>query len=328
MAEHILVTGGAGYIGSHACAALAQRGFTPVAFDNLSTGWRDAVQFGPLVHGDLLDPSAIAAAFDRFKPVAVMHFAGLSLVGQAAVDPGAYWRVNVMGALNLLQAMVAAGCDRLVFSSTCAIFGDANGDNLHEGSKQNPLNAYGASKRAIENMLDHFAQAHGLRAAALRYFNVAGADPQARIGECHRPETHLIPLAIAAAAQGGDPLTVFGTDYPTPDGTCIRDYLHVSDLIDAHLLALDHLAQVQGAQRFNLGTGQGASVMQVLQATAQVLGRPVPHEFAPRRAGDAVRLVSGSDRAARILGWQAARSTLPQMIEDAARWYQTGGYQN
>lgn len=328
MAQHILVTGGAGYIGSHACLALAARGFIPVTFDNLSTGWRAAVKFGPLVEGDLLDRDAIAAAMAQYKPQAVMHFAGLSQVGDASLNPGAYWRVNFNGALNLVQAMMDARCDRLVFSSTCAIFGDMGGDTLHEDSPQNPLNAYGASKRAVEDMLAHFSQAHGLRTSILRYFNVAGADPAARIGEWHRPETHIIPCAIDAALKGGEPMMVFGTDYPTLDGTCIRDYLHVCDLIDAHLLALDRLEHHPGCARFNLGTGQGASVLQVLAAVTACVGRPVPHQFAPRRAGDAVRLVSASDLAAKTLGWRAGRSDLPQLIQDAARWYQTGGYQD
>jgi UDP-glucose 4-epimerase len=318
---HILVTGGAGYIGSHACKALMDAGFTPVAFDNLSTGWAESVRFGPFVQGDLLNPADIAAAFQRYRPAAVMHFAALSLVGDSMRDPGRYWRANVNGALNLIEAARAAGCANIVFSSTCAVYGEHDGGTLDEATEQRPINAYGASKRAIEGMLRDFEAAHGLRHVIFRYFNVAGADPQGEIGERHEPETHLIPLVLEAAAGHRPALTMFGTDYPTPDGTCIRDYVHVCDIVDAHLLGLRRLLKGGTSEVFNLGTGHGYSVREVIEAARAVTGRDIPVIEAPRRAGDATRLVSGSERASRVLGWQPSRSSLPTLIDDAWRWH-------
>ena len=322
----VLVTGGAGYIGSHACKLLARVGYLPVTFDNLSTGWARAVKFGPLVQGDLLDRDALDRAFAQYQPVAVMHFAALSQVGEASRDPGRYWRNNLGGALNLVEAMLAQGCRDIVFSSTCATYGDQDGVLLDEDSPQQPLNAYGGSKLAVEQMLRDFSASHGLNAVVFRYFNVAGADPEAEIGEWHDPETHLIPLMLDAARGARDALTLHGTDYPTPDGTCIRDYVHVMDLVDAHIRGLDWLRAGRGGRVFNLGTGRGFSVAEVLRACPDVIGRSVPHKIGPRRAGDAARLVSGSRRAHAELGWQAQRSTLEQMISDAWRWYQSGGY--
>ncbi len=253
--QHVLVTGGAGYIGAHACKVLAAAGYVPVTFDNLATGWRQAVKFGPFVQGDLMDRAAIDAALARYKPVAVMHFAALSLVGDSMRDPGLYWRVNVGGALNLIEAAVAAGCRNFVFSSTCATYGDPDGVLLDEDTPQRPINAYGGSKRAIEDMLRDFGTSHGLRHVIFRYFNVAGSDPDGEVGECHTPETHLIPLMLDAVAGRRAALTVFGTDYPTPDGTCIRDYVHVMDLAEAHVLGLRWLLDGKGNRVFNLGTG-------------------------------------------------------------------------
>jgi len=321
----ILVTGGAGYIGSHVCKTLRKAGFTPIAFDNLSTGWVEAVRFGPLVRGDLTNPADIAAAFERYRPAAVMHFAALSLVGESMADPGKYWRANVDGALNLVEAALAAGCNKIVFSSTCATYGEQGGGPLDESSEQKPINAYGASKRAIEDILRNFAPSHDLRHVIFRYFNVAGADPEAEIGEKHVPETHLIPLVLDAAAGRRSAITVFGTDYPTPDGTCIRDYVHVCDLAEAHLLGLGWLLDGGESQIFNLGTGHGYSVREVIQAARQVTGKEIPLIESARRAGDAARLVSGSERAARLLGWQPSRSSLPEMIGDAWRWHQACG---
>ena len=322
----ILVTGGAGYIGSHACKVLAQRGFTPVTFDNLVTGWERAVKFGPFVLGDLLDRSALDAVFAQYQPLAVMHFAALSQVGEATQQPGRYWRNNVLGSLNLVEAMVDAGCTRMVFSSTCAVHGDQDGVMLNEQSPQMPLNAYGASKRAVENILRDFGASHGLEAVIFRYFNVAGADPEGDVGEWHQPETHLIPVMIDAAQGRRPALTVYGTDYPTPDGTCIRDYVHVMDLIDAHMKGLSWLLQGRGSAVFNLGTGTGFSVREVIAACEAATGQPVPHRVGPRRAGDATLLVSGSTCAEQELGWQPNRSTLEHMIGDAWRWYEAGGH--
>ncbi|NUB46172.1 UDP-glucose 4-epimerase GalE [Fertoebacter nigrum] len=327
MADHVLVTGGAGYIGAHACKVLRNAGFVPVAFDNLATGWRGAVKFGPFVQGDLMDRAAIDAALSQYRPVAVMHFAALSLVGVSMQDPGLYWRVNVNGALNLLEATVAAGVKNFVFSSTCATYGDQDGVLLDEDTPQRPINAYGASKLAIEEMLRNFGAAYGLNHVIFRYFNVAGADPDGEVGEQHTPETHLIPLMLDAIEGKRAALTVFGTDYPTPDGTCIRDYVHVMDLAEAHVLGLRRLLDGQGDGVFCLGTGSGFSVREVIEASRAVTNREVPIVLGDRRAGDAVALVSGSARAMRDLGWEPKRSTLPQMIRDAWAWSQKPGFE-
>ena len=322
----VLVTGGAGYIGSHACKALARAGYTPVAYDDLSTGWQDAVRFGPFERGDLLDRDRLAEVFARHRPDAVMHFAAFSNVGEASSDPGKYWRNNVCGSLALVEEMLRAGVRRMVFSSTCAIYGDADGVTLDESAPARPTNAYGATKYAIEEMLRHFEASAGLNSVIFRYFNVAGADPEADVGEFHRPETHLVPLILDAIVGRRAALTIHGTDYDTPDGTCIRDYVHVSDLIDAHVAGLKRLDGLRGSRVYNLGTGTGFSVREVIDATRTITNRTVPVEEGPRRAGDAVRLVSGSARAAEELGWKPVRSTMPQMIGDAWRWHLGAGY--
>ncbi|MBO9412178.1 MULTISPECIES: UDP-glucose 4-epimerase GalE [unclassified Ruegeria] len=324
---HILVTGGAGYIGSHACKALAQAGYTPVTYDNLITGWQDAVKFGPFEQGDLLDRARLDEVFAKYQPAAVMHFAALSQVGEAMSEPGKYWTNNVTGSLNLIEATVAAGCRNFVFSSTCATYGEHDNVVLDEDTAQLPLNAYGASKRAIEDILRDFEAAHGLNHVIFRYFNVAGADPEGQVGEFHRPETHLIPLMLDAIDGKRDGLTVFGTDYDTPDGTCIRDYVHVCDLVDAHVLGLNWLEQGKGSRVFNLGTGSGFSVMEVIGHSKAVTNREVPYSVGPRRAGDCTKLVSGSVRAGEELGWSPERSTLETMIGDAWRWHQNGNYE-
>jgi len=323
---HVLVTGGAGYIGSHACKALRAAGYIPVTYDNLSTGWADAVKFGPLERGDLTDRARLDRVFETYRPRAILHFAALSQVGESMRDPGLYWHNNVAGSLSLMQAAVAAGCRDIVFSSTCATYGDQDNVVLDEACSQAPINAYGASKRAIEDMLRDFEAAHGLRHVIFRYFNVAGADPEAEIGEYHRPETHLIPLMLEAIEGTREALTIFGTDYDTPDGTCIRDYVHVTDLVAAHVRGLEWLLEGHGSRVFNLGTGTGFSVREVIDQSAAVTNRPVPVIEGPRRAGDCTRLVSGSTRAEAELGWRPARSALPQMIGDAWRWHQTGHY--
>ena len=323
---NVLVTGGAGYIGSHACKALKAAGYTPVTFDNLETGWQDAVKFGPFVQGDLLNPADLETVFAEYAPVAVMHFAALSQVGESMEKPGLYWRNNVQGSLNLIEAAVAAACVDFVFSSTCATYGDQDNVVLDETSAQLPINAYGASKRAIEDMLRDFEVSHGLRHVIFRYFNVAGADPEGEVGEFHRPETHLVPLMLDAIDGKRDGLTIFGTDYDTPDGTCIRDYVHVCDLVDAHVLGLKWLEDGKGSRVFNLGTGSGFSVREVIEQSREVTNREVPFTEGPRRAGDCTKLVSGSRRAEEELGWRPKRSTMKQMITDAWRWHQTGHY--
>ena len=324
--QKVLVTGGAGYIGSHACKALQQSGFTPVTFDNLVTGWRDAIKFGPFEQGDLLKKSDIDWVFEKHSPVAVMHFAALSQVGESIQKPGLYWHNNVMGSLNLIQAAVDNGCMDFVFSSTCATYGDQDGVVLDEDSMQYPINAYGASKRAVENILADYQATYGLNHVIFRYFNVAGADPEAEIGEFHQPETHLIPLILDAIEGKGDALTIFGTNYDTPDGTCIRDYVHVCDLVDAHVLGLKWLQEGRGSRVFNLGTGEGFSVREVVEHAGQVTKKPVPMIEGARRPGDCKKLVSGSFRAVSELGWLATRSNMKQMITDAWRWHQIGDY--
>ena len=326
MTKHVLVTGGAGYIGSHACKVLKAAGYVPVTYDSLITGWRQAVKFGPFEAGDLADRARLDQVFADWKPVAVMHFAALSLVGEAMTEPGKYWRGNVCASLNLIEAAVAAGCLDFVFSSTCATYGEPDGVTLDEDTPQAPINPYGASKRAIEEMLRDFGRAHGLRSVIFRYFNVAGADPDGEVGEFHRPETHLIPVMLDAIEGRRPALTLHGTDYPTPDGTPIRDYVHVMDLVDAHVAGLGWLAAGKGSRVFCLGTGSGFSVREVIDQARVVTNRPVPVVEGPRRPGDAVRLVSSSARARAELGWHPARSNMRQMIVDAWRWHVSGGY--
>lgn len=326
-ARNVLVTGGAGYIGSHACKVLAAQGYVPVTYDNLCTGWADAVKFGPFEQGDLLDRARLDTVFAKHQPIAVMHFAALSQVGEAMSVPGKYWRNNVSGSLSLIEAAVAAGCLNFVFSSTCATYGDQDGVVLDENSAQMPLNAYGASKRAIEDMLTDFGASDGLQSVIFRYFNVAGADPDGEVGEFHQPETHLVPLMLDTIDGKRPALTIFGDDYDTPDGTCIRDYVHVMDLVDAHVLGVEWLLDGKGSRVFNLGTGSGFSVREVLSHGKVVTNQPVPHDIGPRRAGDAQCLVSGSTRAETELGWAPKRSNLETMITDAWRWHQNGHYE-
>ncbi len=323
---NILVTGGAGYIGSHACKLLKSQGYSPVTYDNLCTGWQDAVKFGPFEQGDLRDGARLAEVFAKYKPQAVMHFAALSQVGDSMKDPGAYWDNNVGGSQSLMQAAVDAGCLNFVFSSTCATYGDQDNVVLDEDSAQFPINAYGASKRAVEEMLANYEAAFGLNHVIFRYFNVAGADPEADVGEFHQPETHLVPLMLDAIAGKRDALTIYGTDYDTPDGTCIRDYVHVMDLVQAHVLGLKWLEEGKGSRVFNLGTGTGFSVREVVDHSAAVTNQKVPIVEGQRRAGDCTKLVSGSTRAETELGWQPQYSTLERMVSDAWRWHQTGHY--
>ena len=327
MTKFVIVTGGAGYIGSHACKALRAAGYEPVTFDNLSTGWEDAVKFGPFEKGDLLDRARLDEVFAKYNPVAVMHFAAFSQVGESMKDPAKYWRNNVIGSLTLIEAAVAAGCLNFVFSSTCATYGDQDNVVLDEESVQMPINSYGASKRAIEDILENFEQAFGLNSVIFRYFNVAGGDPEAEVGEFHQPETHLIPLMLDAIAGKRDALTIFGTDYDTPDGTCIRDYVHVCDLVDAHVLGLKWLEDGKGSRVFNLGTGKGFSVREVIDHSRAVTNMEVPYVEGDRRPGDCTKLVSGSERAIKELGWSPDRSNLTEMIGDAWKWHQIGHYE-
>src|SRR3954469_14675521 len=323
----ILIVGGAGYIGSHTAKLVAASGQRPVVFDNLVYGHREAVKWGPLVEGDLADPAAIRRALTEHAVEAVIHFAAYAYVGESMTDPGKYFRNNVAGTINLLDAMVAAGVRDLVFSSTCATYGEPREVPISESHPQNPVNAYGETKLAVERMLRWYGQAHGLRYAALRYFNAAGADPDDDIGEDHSPETHLIPLAIAAAHGRGDPLSIFGTDYPTPDGTAVRDYIHVLDLGEAHLLALAALAKSDKTTslHLNLGTGRGSSVREVITSVEKATGRKVPVREVGRRAGDPPVLVADARQAGAQLGWKPRHPELDTIVAHAARWHERSG---
>lgn len=316
----VLVTGGAGYVGSHAAKALRRAGHQPVIFDNLSAGHRAAALGGPLVVGDVSDVAAVRAALREHRVTAVMHFAAWLQVPDSVRDPAGYYRNNVMGTLALLEAMQAEGCRQLVFSSTCAVYGEPRETPLAETHPTQPVNAYGQTKLAIEHALPHYERAYGLRSVCLRYFNAAGADPDGELGEDHLPEIHIIPRAIEAAT-GGAPVQVFGDDYPTPDGTCLRDYIHVSDLADAHVAALRHLEAGDASGAFNLGTEQPASVLEVVAAVERVTGRPVARERAARRPGDPAALYAAAARARSVLGWTPARPALDTIVSDAWRWH-------
>ena len=318
----VLVTGGAGYVGAHGCKALAEAGYQPVVYDNLVHGHEAAVRWGPLERGELSDRVRLDEVFGRYKPQAVMHFAAFTAVGESVADPGKYYRNNVAGSLSLFEATVAHGVGQLVFSSTAATYGLPARIPITEDEPNNPINPYGRSKLMVEQMLFDFERAHGLRSAIMRYFNAAGASPDGEIGETHDPETHLIPLALDAVAGKGSELTVFGTDYPTPDGTCIRDYIHVGDLADAHVRALDRLADGGATRAYNLGTGSGVSVREILDAAERITGRAVPHRFGPRREGDPPVLVSDASRARSELGWQPRMSDIDTIVATAWAWHQ------
>jgi UDP-glucose-4-epimerase GalE len=322
---NILVCGGAGYIGAHMCKMLAKAGHAPIVFDNLSTGHGWAVKWGPLVRGDLLDPAALAPAFREHRIDAVMHFAARSLVGESVREPGLYLRNNVAGTLNLLDAMRAAGVDKLVFSSTAAVYGDPVYTPIDEAHPCAPINPYGWSKLMAERAIAEYCRAHGLRAVALRYFNAAGADADGEIGEAHDPETHLIPNIVKAALHPETgPVRVFGDDYPTPDGTCVRDYVHVEDLCDAHLRAVEFLARQPGFHVFNLGSGTGNSVAEVLAACRAHCGGKPAFQTAPRREGDPAVLVASRQAAETALGWHPRR-TLNDCVTSALAWHKKVG---
>ncbi|HRW59756.1 MAG TPA: UDP-glucose 4-epimerase GalE [Defluviicoccus sp.] len=321
--QRVLVTGGAGYVGSHACKALAQAGYLPVTYDNLSTGNRWAVRWGPLELGDILDPERLQEVFQQYRPVAVMHFAALALVGESMQAPALYYRNNTVGALNVADAAVAHSARAFVFSSTCATYGEPAEVPIPETTPQHPVNPYGASKLMIERVLADYEMAYGLPHACLRYFNAAGADPETEIGECRVVETHLIPLVLDAILGTRPPLKIFGTDYPTPDGSAVRDYIHVADLADAHVAALKHLIAGKGSLKLNLGTGRGYSVREVVACAEAVTGRKVPLSYAPRRPGDPPALVAAPGRSVEVLGLAFRHSSsLEAVIETAWRWHE------
>lgn len=323
----ILITGGAGFIGAHTAKAVAECGLVPVVFDNLSSGHRDAVLWGDFVHGDIRDGKALADTLERYKPAAVIHFASLIEVGRSIERPDLFYDHNVTGTAKLLAAMRRAGTPRLVFSSSAAVYGQqASTDAIVESAPKDPASPYGDTKLACERMIAAQCRAFGLTGVALRYFNAAGSDPEGRIGESHQPETHLIPLAIDAAVGLGPPLTLFGVDFDTPDGSCLRDFIHVDDLAQAHVRALSLDLAPGQFEAFNIGTGQGHSVLQVLRAVEQAVGRPVPHQIGARREGDPASLIAAPAKARAQLGWQPQRSGLDQIVSDAAKWRSAGRY--
>ena len=317
----VLVTGGAGYIGAHTCKALALAGYFPVTLDNLVHGRKQAVRWGPLVEADIRDRARVRQTIDQYRIDAVLHFAGFAYVGESMRDPGKYFDNNVAASLALLEAVRASGIAHFVFSSSCATYGIPLSVPIGEDQAQQPINPYGESKLMMERALHWYGLAHGMGTVALRYFNAAGADPDGEIGEDHDPETHLIPLAIGAALGSRPPLEVFGTDYPTPDGTAVRDYVHVSDLAQAHVRALEYLYAGGASRAFNLGTGRGHSVREVVAAVERVAGRAVARREAPRRPGDPASLVAAPGSARELLAWTPLRSDLETIITTAWRWH-------
>jgi UDP-arabinose 4-epimerase len=321
MTKAVLVAGGAGYVGAHTCKSLARAGFLPVVLDNLSTGHRDFVRWGPLVQADLHDTSTITDTIRRHDCVAVLHFAAFALVGESVTEPAKYYDNNVVGTLSLLAGMRAAGCDALVFSSTCAVYGQPAQVPIVEDTRPDPINPYGASKLMVERILSDFRPAYGLRSIALRYFNACGADPENEIGELRDPETHLIPRAMMALQGHVADFAVFGSDFDTPDGTAIRDYVHVADLADAHVAALRHLLSGAPGGVFNLGTGRGHSVREVLDAIEREAGERLPDVTGPRRAGDPAVLVADPVRARNELGFDPMLSDLATIVRTSWAWH-------
>ncbi len=324
----VLVTGGAGYIGSHASKALRTNGQSVVVYDNFSQGHRAATRHATsVVEGDIQDTAKLVATIREHRIDAVMHFAAILSVGDSVKDPVGYYRNNVVGALSVLDAMVTTGVHHLVFSSTCATFGSPETTPIHEDLPKRPINAYGETKLAIEHALPHYERAYGLRSMALRYFNAAGADPDGELGEDHAPEIHVIPRAIDAA-MGRGTFRVFGNDYPTPDGTCLRDYVHVSDLASAHVLALDALRGGRPSAAYNLGNGRPTSVHDIMASVERVTGQPVPFDVEARRDGDPATLFASSDRIKRELGWRPRYEDIDLIVETAWRWREAhpGGY--
>jgi UDP-arabinose 4-epimerase len=320
-AKSVLVTGGAGYIGSHACKALARAGYLPVTYDNLVHGHPAAVKWGPLEEGDINDRLKLESVIQKYKPAAVMHFAAFAYVGESVENPAKYYHNNAVGTLILLEAMQNSNVDKIIFSSTCATYGMPEQLPLYESHPQNPINPYGRSKLMIEWILRDFAAAYGLKFISLRYFNAAGADPAAEIGEDHNPETHLIPLVLDTALGIRNHLEIYGADYDTPDGSCIRDYIHVSDLAEAHLLALEHLIDGGQSDVFNLGNGDGFSVRDVIGTAMKITGKDVPFIESDRRPGDPSVLIGSSNKIRQKLKWSPKYNSLDTIIETAWRWH-------
>jgi UDP-arabinose 4-epimerase len=317
---NILVTGGAGYIGSHTAKALATRGFTPVVYDNLVHGHRWAVQWGPFIEGDIRDRARLIDALRNYDICAVLHFAAFAYVGESMKSPGPYFDTNVSGSLSLLDAVQETDVRHVVFSSSCAIYGIPDRMPIGEDTPQAPINPYGETKLMVERAMRWYGAAHGITWVALRYFNAAGADPEGQLGELHLPETHLIPLVLQAALTA-TPFDVFGNDYPTRDRTCMRDYIHVSDLADAHVLALEYLLNDGPSVALNLGTGRGYTIREVIEAVQAITGREIPHRMASRRPGDPAILIADPARAERVLNWRPQQSALENIVSSAWIWH-------
>jgi UDP-arabinose 4-epimerase len=320
MSHNVLVTGGAGYIGSHTARVLADEGYRPVVLDNLVHGHREAVRFGPLVEGDISDRELVARVVREHQISAVVHFAAYIAVGESVVDPRKYWTNNALGTLALIDALVDERINAFVFSSTAAVYGTPVAVPIREDHPLSPVNAYGATKLTVEMILRSYGDAYGLRSMALRYFNAAGAHPDGTMGERHDPETHLVPLAIEAALGRGK-LTIFGTDYDTPDGTAIRDYIHVLDLAAAHVAAVRYLTSGGASDAVNLGTGRGHSVREIVKSVEAITGKPVPQRFGPRREGDPPALVADPSRAREVLAWTPRYVDIQPLLETAVRWH-------
>lgn len=321
MNQRILVTGGAGYIGSHTCKALFQHGFEPICYDNLACGHREFVKWGPFEEGDISDSQRLRSAIDKYRPEAVMHFAAYAYVGESMSDPLKYYKNNVHGSVTLLNEMRERGVDKVIFSSTCATYGIPKTIPIPDDHIQRPVNPYGRSKLVIEHMLRDYAHAYGIHSCSLRYFNAAGSDPDGELGEWHEPETHLIPSILLAAAGKQESITVYGDDYGTPDGTCVRDYIHVTDLAEAHVVALKALENASGLKTYNLGNDKGYSVKDIISVSSDICGQKIPFTVGNRRPGDPPVLIADSSKAKTELGWKPNYNRLEQIIETAWAWF-------
>jgi UDP-arabinose 4-epimerase len=328
MGDRVLITGGGGFIGSHAAKALLAAGFEPIVFDNFSRGHRSLVRFGPLIEGDILDRPAVERAIEQTRPIACIHFAAFAYVGESVERPDLYYLNNVVGSLSLLQALISTGVDKIVFSSTCAIYGEPQRLPIGEETAKLPISPYGRSKLVVEQMLADFDVARSLKSVSLRYFNAAGADPDGLIGEMHDPEPHIIPRALMAAAGHTPNIQINGTDYPTRDGTAIRDYTHVADLADAHVLALRYLLDSGQTDAFNLGTGYGYSVRDIVDSAGRITGRTIPVILGPRRVGDPAEVVADPTKARRSLGFSPRYTEIDQMVGHAWHWFEGHGFRH